>query len=158
MQHQSSKDYLLTRKKRKYKKNERMTLEGRRGLKWACKGFLRPKFLLPEAPSWKWYRRTQVLFFSIFFFKPMLLGSCKSWTESMKSGSLKKGTKPTQRALSSPPPPRQERHTKKQKTFRLLLIVSDFTHEGHYTTSEHFFFLDLEAKTAYQSLSWVLSQ
>lgn len=26
----------------------------------------------------------------------MLLGSCKSWTESTKSGSLKKGTKPSQ--------------------------------------------------------------
>ena len=76
------------KKKRKEEKKERMVSKGR--AEASLWGFFNgPNFLLQEVPSWKWYRRAEVLFFS-FFFKTVLLGSCKSWTESMKSGSLKK--------------------------------------------------------------------
>lgn len=82
-QHWSSEDCKKSKKKRKN------GLKGR--AEASLWGFFKgPNFLLQEVPSWKWYRRAEVLFFSFFFLKTVHLGSCKSWTESMKSGSLKK--------------------------------------------------------------------
>lgn len=121
MQHQSSEDYPPTRKnKRQKKKND---LEGKGRAEASLQGlFMAQISFCKKVPSWKWYRRAEVLFFSL----TMLLGSCKSWTESMKSGSLKKGTKP----------PKSGQKKKwlilNNRTFCSLLIVPNITHLVHY--------------------------
>lgn len=73
------------------KKEKRKEWSRREGLKQACEGFLMAqisfckRYLLEsDTEGLRFY------FFLSFFFKTVLLGSCKSWTESMKSGSLKK--------------------------------------------------------------------
>lgn len=142
MQHQSSEDYPPTRKnKRQKKKND---LEGKGRAEASLQGlFMAQISFCKKVPSWKWYRRAEVLFFSL----TMLLGSCKSWTESMKSGSLKKGTKP----------PKSGQKKKMTDTEQQDILLTFNCPKYHSFSSLSFFLIDLGVKEAHQLSSWSLS-
>ena len=55
-----------------------------------------PNFLLQEVPSWKWYRRAEVLFFSFFFFQNCALGKLQKLNRKYEIWKFKKGTKSLQ--------------------------------------------------------------
>lgn len=88
-------DHPKTARKAKKRKKERMVLKGR--AEASLWGFFNgPNFLLQEVPSWKWYRRAEVLFFSFFFFKNRALGKLQKLNRKYEIWKFKKGTKSLQ--------------------------------------------------------------